>query len=79
MFLVSGKKYVAADLAKIFEDRFLFEEGVSSAAATSFACGSDEKMGLAYTTGQFSVPHSPARASRTTGGVILYGAVRDVT
>ena len=27
-YLVSGKKQVAADSAKIFEDRFLFEEGV---------------------------------------------------
>ena len=26
--LVSGKKQVAADLAKVFVDRFLFEEGV---------------------------------------------------
>ena len=32
-------------------------------------------MSLAYTTWLFSVPHSPARPSRTTGGLILYGAM----
>ena len=33
------------------------------------------KMNLAYTTGPFSVPNCPARPSRTTEGLILYGAM----
>ena len=32
-------------------------------------------MNLAYTTGPFSVPNCPARPSRTTEGLILYGAM----
>ena len=32
-------------------------------------------MSLAYTTWPFSVPHCPARPSRTTEGLILYGAM----
>ena len=48
---------------------------VQRTAATTAACGSDAKMGLAYTTGPFSVPNCPARPSRTTEGLILYGAV----
>ena len=35
----------------------------------------DAKTSLAYTTGPFSAPHCPARPSRTTEGLILYGAV----
>ena len=35
----------------------------------------DAKTSLAYTTGPFSAPHGPARPSRTTEGLILYGAV----
>ena len=48
--------------------------GTTPAAATP-ACGPGAKMSLAYTTGPFSVPHCPAMASRTTEGLILYGAV----
>ena len=33
------------------------------------------KMNLAYATGPFSVPNCPARPSRTTEDLILYGAV----
>ena len=33
----------------------------------------DAKTSLAYTTGPFSAPHCPARPSRTTEGLILYG------
>mgnify|MGYP007049950403 CR=1 FL=1 len=47
----------------------------TSAAATA-ACGPGAKMSLAYATGPFSVPHGPARPSRTTGGQILYGALQ---
>ena len=35
----------------------------------------DAKTSLAYTTGPFSAPHGLARPSRTTEGLILYGAV----
>ena len=35
----------------------------------------DAKTSLAYTTGPFSAPHCPARPSRTTEGLILYGAM----
>ena len=38
------------------------------------SCGLGAKMCLAYTTGPFSVPHCPARSSRTTEGLILYDA-----
>ena len=54
--------------------------GVSAASmsATSrcrAACGPGAKMSLAYATGPFSVPNCPARPSRTTEDLILYGAV----
>ena len=44
-------------------------------AAATAACGPGAKMNLAYTTGPFSVPNCPARPSRTTEGLILYGAM----
>ena len=44
-------------------------------AAATAACGPGAKMNLAYATGPFSVPNCPARPSRTTEGLILYGAV----
>ncbi len=35
----------------------------------------DAKTSLAYTTRPFSVQYCPARPSRTTEGLILYGAL----
>ena len=48
---------------------------MTTCAAATAACGPGAKMNLAYATGPFSVPNCPARPSRTTGGLILYGAV----
>ena len=45
-------------------------------AAATAACGPGAKMNLAYATGPFSVPNCPARPSRTTEGLILYGALQ---
>ena len=39
------------------------------------SCGLGAKMCLAYATRPFSVPNCPARPSRTTEGLILYGAM----
>ena len=47
----------------------------TTCAAATAACGPGAKMNLAYTTGPFSVPNCPARPSRTTEGLILYGAM----
>ena len=46
---------------------------MTTCAAATAACGHGAKMGLAYTTGPFPVPHCPARAPRTAGGLFLYG------
>ena len=48
---------------------------MTTCAAATAACGPGAKMNLAYATGPFSVPNCPARPSRTTEGLILYGAV----
>ena len=48
---------------------------MTTCAAATAACGPGAKMNLAYTTGPFSVPNCPARPSRTTEGLILYGAM----
>ena len=48
---------------------------VTTCVAATAACGPGAKVDLAYTTGPFSVPHCPAGTSRTTGALILYGAV----
>ena len=48
---------------------------MTTCAAATAACGPGAKMNLAYATGPFSVPNCPARPSRTTEGLILYGAM----
>ena len=48
---------------------------MTTCAAATAACGPCAKVDLAYTTGPFPVPRCPAGASRTTGALILYGAV----
>ena len=48
---------------------------VTTCVAATAACGPGAKVDLAYTTGPFSVPHCPAGTSRTTGALVLYGAV----
>ena len=48
---------------------------MTTCAAASAACGPGAKINLAYATGPFSVPNCPARPSRTTEGLILYGAM----
>ncbi len=48
---------------------------MTTCAAATAACSPGAKMNLAYTTGPFSVPNCPARPSRTTEGLILYGAM----
>ena len=48
---------------------------MTTCAAATAACGPGAKMNLAYATGPFSVPNCPARPSRTTEDLILYGAV----
>ena len=48
---------------------------VMTCVAATAACGPGAKVDLAYTTGPFSVPHCLAGTSRTTGALILYGAV----
>ena len=48
---------------------------MTTCAAATAACGPGAKVDLAYTTGPFPVPRCPAGASRTTGALILYGAV----
>ena len=48
---------------------------MTTCAAATAACGPGAKMNLAYATGPFSVPNCPARPSRTTDDLILYGAV----
>ena len=47
----------------------------TTCAAATAACGPGAKVDLAYTTGPFPVPRCPAGASRTTGALILYGAM----
>ena len=47
----------------------------SCSAITAARAVSGANMGLAYTTGPFSVPRSSAMAFRTPDGLILYGAV----
>ncbi len=48
---------------------------MTTCAAATAACGPGAKMNLAYATGPFSVPNCPAGPSRTTEGLILYGAM----
>ena len=48
---------------------------MTTCAAATAACGPGAKMDLAYITGPFPVPHSPAGTSRTIGALTLYGAV----
>ena len=49
---------------------------MTTCVVATAAYGPGAEMSLAYATGPFSVPHGPARAPRTTGGQILYGALQ---
>ena len=74
-FLKIKKKETEAASYRCYESFVkIFRKFLDTPTAATPACGSGVMTSLAYTTGPFSVPHCPARSSRTTEGLILYGA-----